>query len=149
MHTFVQQPVLRPLYALVIIFLYPGSMVKLRGVHVAFGSCDYQLELLINAVVEVLAGMVTVKVPEQVLSEPKSITAMEKFEKWNGEHEELVARREETHRKHKAEKRHETMKESVRKIEEKNIARAQVAEAQAEVDAEDNAAPETEAAENA
>src|SRR6267154_3568661 len=24
-------------------------------------------------------------------------TAMEKFEKWNGEHEELVARREETH----------------------------------------------------
>jgi len=63
-------------------------------------------------------------------------TAMEKFEKWNGEHEELVARREETHRKHKSDKRHETMRESVRKIEEKNIARAQVAEAQAEVDAE-------------
>jgi small subunit ribosomal protein S16 len=65
-------------------------------------------------------------------------TAMEKFEKWNGEHEELVARREETHRKHKSEKRHETMKESVRKIEEKNAARAaQVAEAEADVEAAD------------
>src|SRR3954463_2384782 len=70
-------------------------------------------------------------------------TAMEKFEKWNGEHEELVARREETHRKHKAEKRHETMRESVRKIEEKNIARAQVAEAEADVDAESAETTET------
>ena len=60
-------------------------------------------------------------------------TAMEKFEKWNGEHEELVAKREETHRKHKSDKRHETMKESVRKIEEKNSVRdAQVAEAEAD-----------------
>jgi small subunit ribosomal protein S16 len=50
--------------------------------------------------------------------------AMEKFEKWNGEHEELVARREEAHRKHKADKRHETLKESVRKVEEKNLAKA-------------------------
>jgi small subunit ribosomal protein S16 len=50
--------------------------------------------------------------------------AMDKFEKWNGEHEELVARREEAHRKHKAEKRAETMKESVRKVEEKNLAKA-------------------------
>lgn len=64
-------------------------------------------------------------------------TAMEKFEKWNGEHEILVANREETHRKHKSDKRNETMKESVRKIEEKNEARAaQIAEAQAEVEAE-------------
>lgn len=71
-------------------------------------------------------------------------TAMEKFEKWNGEHEELVARREETHRKHKADKRNETMKESVRKIEEKNAARAaQIAEAEAEVNAEDAATPES------
>ncbi len=60
-------------------------------------------------------------------------TAMEKFEKWNGEHEVLVATREETHRKHKSDKRHETMKESVRKIEEKNTARAaQIAEAEAD-----------------
>lgn len=66
-------------------------------------------------------------------------TAMEKFEKWNGEHEELVARREETHRKHKAEKRNEAMRESVRKIEEKNIARAaaaETAEAESETAAE-------------
>lgn len=70
-------------------------------------------------------------------------TAMEKFEKWNGEHEELVARREETHRKHKADKRNETMKESVRKIEEKNATRAaQIAEAEAEINAEDAATPE-------
>jgi len=55
-------------------------------------------------------------------------TAMEKFEKWNGEHEELVARREETHRKHKSEKRQEAMRESVRKVEEKNLARAAQAE---------------------
>jgi small subunit ribosomal protein S16 len=55
-------------------------------------------------------------------------TAMEKFEKWNLEHEELVAKREEAHRVHKAEKRHATMQESVRKIEEKNLARAAQAE---------------------
>lgn len=59
-------------------------------------------------------------------------TAMEKFESWNSEHEELVAKREETHRKHKADKRHETMRESVRKVEEKNAAKAQVDEAAAE-----------------
>jgi small subunit ribosomal protein S16 len=51
-------------------------------------------------------------------------TAWEKFEKWNGEHEEVVARRQETHRKHKQEKRHATMSESVRRVEEKNAARA-------------------------
>jgi small subunit ribosomal protein S16 len=61
-------------------------------------------------------------------------TAMEKFEKWNGEHEELVARREEMHRKHKADKRHETMKESVRRVEEKNTARAAAAAAASETE---------------
>ena len=60
-------------------------------------------------------------------------TAMEKFEKWNGSHEELVAKREETHRKHKADKRHESHSESVRRVEEKNAVRAaQVAEAEAD-----------------
>lgn len=73
-------------------------------------------------------------------------TAMEKFEKWNGEHEQLVARREEAHRKHKADKRNETMKESVRKIEEKNAARAaQIAEAEADVNAADAEAATPEA----
>lgn len=65
--------------------------------------------------------------------------AMEKFEKWNGEHEELVARREEAHRKSKADKRHETMKESVRKIEEKNLARAAQAETAGDADITDSA----------
>ena len=71
-------------------------------------------------------------------------TAMEKFEQWNGAHEELVAKREETHRKHKSDKRHEAMKESVRKVEEKNVARAaQIAEAEADASGEDNAPAET------
>ncbi|OJW83944.1 MAG: 30S ribosomal protein S16 [Bacteroidetes bacterium 46-16] len=49
--------------------------------------------------------------------------AMDKFEKWNGEHEELVAKREETHRKHKQEKRHAANEESVRLVEEKQAAK--------------------------
>jgi small subunit ribosomal protein S16 len=57
-------------------------------------------------------------------------TAMEKFENWNGEHEQLVAKREETHRKAKAEKRSATIEESVRKVEEKNAAAASAATAE-------------------
>jgi small subunit ribosomal protein S16 len=49
--------------------------------------------------------------------------AMEKFESWNGEHEELVVKREEAHRKHKQEKRHATNEASVRLVEEKQAAR--------------------------
>jgi small subunit ribosomal protein S16 len=55
-------------------------------------------------------------------------TAMQKFEDWNGEHEQLVARREEAHRKHKQEKRNETIRNSVQKVEERNAARAAAAE---------------------
>ena len=44
-------------------------------VHIAFGSVNQHYALLISAVEYVLAGMVTVKVPLHVLSEPKSITA--------------------------------------------------------------------------
>jgi len=62
-------------------------------------------------------------------------TAMEKFENWNAEHEELVAKREETHRKHKMEKRQETMRESVRRVEEKNVARQQALESAAQAEA--------------
>ena len=47
----------------------------------------------------------------------------EKFEKWNAEHESVVANRQEAHRKHKAEKRHAISNESVRKVEEKNAAK--------------------------
>lgn len=51
-------------------------------------------------------------------------TAWEKFERWNVEHEEVVTRREETHRRHKAEKRQAVIAESVKIVEEKNAARA-------------------------
>lgn len=59
-------------------------------------------------------------------------TAMEKFEQWNGQHEELVAKREENHRKHKADKRNEATRESVRLVEEKNAAKAAEATASSE-----------------
>ena len=50
--------------------------------------------------------------------------AQQKFEEWNGQHEQLVAQRDEAHRKHKTEKRHAIVKESVLKVEEKMAARA-------------------------
>jgi small subunit ribosomal protein S16 len=59
-------------------------------------------------------------------------TAWEKFENWNGEHEQVVARRQEAHRKHKQEKRQAIVSESVRRVEEKNAARAAEATATAE-----------------
>jgi len=66
-------------------------------------------------------------------------TAMEKFETWNVSHEELVAKREESHRKHKSDKRHETMSESVRRVEERNLAK----QASLETSEQEDAAPET------
>lgn len=71
-------------------------------------------------------------------------TAWEKFEKWNGEHEQVVAKREEAHRKHKSDKRHAASTESVRRVEEKNAAKAkaQVAEAEADAAASDAEAQE-------
>lgn len=68
-------------------------------------------------------------------------TAMQKFESWNADHEKLVAEREEAHRKHKAEKRHTAMAESVKKVEEKMAAKAKAATAEAEAEiAEEEAA---------
>lgn len=69
--------------------------------------------------------------------------AWEKFEKWNGEHEEVVARRQETHRMHKQEKRHAAMAESVRKVEEKIAAKAATPVAE-EADAAQEDVPTTE-----
>jgi|SRR5690606_11537285 len=64
-------------------------------------------------------------------------TALEKFETWNAEHEKLVAEREETHRKHKTEKRKSIAEESVKKVEEKKAAKqASKAEALAAEQAE-------------
>jgi len=74
--------------------------------------------------------------------------ANEKFEKWNVEHEELVAKREETHRKHKQEKRHSISQDSVRLVEEKQATKAAaIAASQAEeapAAEENNDAPATE-----
>ncbi len=53
--------------------------------------------------------------------------AQEKFEKWNVEHEQLVANREEHNRKQKQEKRQKTEQESVRLVNEKQAAKAAAA----------------------
>jgi len=76
-------------------------------------------------------------------------TAEEKFEKWNASHEQLVAQREETHRKHKNEKRHKVAQESIRLVEEKNASKAaaQAATAVAETTEETPANDEAPAAE--
>jgi hypothetical protein len=52
-------------------------MFQQRIIHLAFGGINNQFELLIRAVVEVLAGMVIVNVVVDVLSEPKSKTAID------------------------------------------------------------------------
>ncbi|HTN45025.1 MAG TPA: 30S ribosomal protein S16 [Flavipsychrobacter sp.] len=73
-------------------------------------------------------------------------TALDKFEKWNGEHEEVVVKRQEAHRAHKAEKRHAAMTESVKKVEEKQAAKAAVKAAEeASAAAEATDTPEAEA----
>lgn len=74
-------------------------------------------------------------------------SAWEKFESWNNEHEEVVAKREETHRKHKAEKRHALMSESVRRVEEKMAARAASATDEESTEAAGEATEEAPAAE--
>lgn len=68
-------------------------------------------------------------------------SAWEKFENWNSEHEELVVKREEAHRQHKADKRNAAMAESVKKVEEKFAARAAAA-AEAEQATSDEAQEE-------
>lgn len=70
-------------------------------------------------------------------------TAMEKFEKWNTEHEELVAKRQEASRKAKQEKRHTVAQESVRRIEEKQAAK-KATEVEAEAPEAEKQTPATE-----
>lgn len=69
--------------------------------------------------------------------------AKEKFEKWNTEHEELVAKRQEAHRKAKQEKRHAVSQESVRRIEEKQAAK-KATEIEATADSPEADAPASE-----
>ena len=52
-------------------------MLQQGVVHFTFGSRNNQFELLINAEVAVLAGIVMVNVVVDVLSDPKSNTAMD------------------------------------------------------------------------
>lgn len=66
-------------------------------------------------------------------------TAWQKFEQWNGGHEQLVAEREEAHRKHKQDKRREVVTESVKKVEERMAARAAAAQPAEEAPAEEGA----------
>ncbi len=68
--------------------------------------------------------------------------ATEKFEKWNAEHEVLVANREESHRKAKADKRHAATAESVKRVEERMAAKAAAAQPVAEEAPAEEAAPE-------
>ena len=69
------QPILNPSGLFVVIVHGSFPLLKQRIIHFAFGGCDYQFELLISAVVDVLAGIVIKKVVVDVLSEPKSRTA--------------------------------------------------------------------------
>jgi len=71
------QPVLNPCRVLVVIFYDTFFFLKKRIIHVAFGGGNNQFELLISAAVDVLAGMVMRNVVVDVLSEPKSSTAID------------------------------------------------------------------------
>jgi phage-related holin len=79
MYKFSVQPVLNPFRQFIIVIHNAFPLLKQGIVHFAFGGCDYQFELLINAVVDVFAGIVIKNVVVDVLSEPKSMTATDLF----------------------------------------------------------------------
>ena len=76
MYQLTVQPVLSP--SCVLVFIVHGAFLlyQQRIVHIAFGGSNNQFELLMSAVVEVLAGIVTKNVVVEVLSAPKSMTAI-------------------------------------------------------------------------
>jgi small subunit ribosomal protein S16 len=74
-------------------------------------------------------------------------SAWEKFESWNAEHEQVVAKREETHRQHKNDKRHAAMSESVRRVEEKMAAKLATAAAEETAEGNEEEATSEEASE--
>ena len=71
------QPILYPRGSLIVVVHGAVPALQQGVVHLAFGSRNDQFELLMSAVVEVLAGIVIVKVAVEVLSEPKSNTAID------------------------------------------------------------------------
>jgi len=79
MYKLALQPILNPSSQFIVIVHGSFPLLKQGIVHIAFGGCDYQFELLINAVVDVLAGIVIKNVVTDVLSEPKSNTATDLF----------------------------------------------------------------------
>ena len=75
-HQLVTQVVLNPSGVLIVV-VQRAFLLRQQGVvHLAFGGHYDQFELLISAVVAVLAGIVTKNVVVEVLSAPKSMTAI-------------------------------------------------------------------------
>ena len=75
MYKFPVQPVLNPFRQFIIVVYNAFPLLKQGVIHFAFSGRDYQFELLINAVVDVFAGIVIKNVVVDVLSDPKSNTA--------------------------------------------------------------------------
>jgi hypothetical protein len=76
MHQLAIKPVFSPRRGLNVVVQRTFLLNQQGVIHVAFGSRNDQFELLISAVVEVLAGIVTKNVVVEVLSAPKSMTAI-------------------------------------------------------------------------
>ena len=76
---FTIQPVLNPSCVFNFVINNAFPLLEEGVIHIAFGSRNYQFELLISAVVAVFVGIVIVKVVVEVLSEPKSSTAIDLF----------------------------------------------------------------------
>ena len=75
MHKFTFQPIFNPGGQFIVIVHSSFPLFKQGIIHITFGGRDYQFELLISAVVDVLAGIVIKNVVTDVLSDPKSSTA--------------------------------------------------------------------------
>ena len=74
-YQFATQPVFNPCRDFVVVFDGSFPLVQQGFVQQTFGGCDHGS--LINAVVDELAGIVMVNVVVDVLSDPKSNTAMD------------------------------------------------------------------------
>jgi len=71
------QPVFIPNCMLILIVNFASTVLQQGCIHITFGSGNDQFELLISAVVDVFAGIVIVNVVVDVLSDPKSKTAID------------------------------------------------------------------------
>ena len=78
-YKFTIQPILNPCGKFIVIVNCAFPLFKQGVIHIAFSSRNNQFEELVCAVVAVLAGIVMVNVPVDVLSAPKSNTAIDLF----------------------------------------------------------------------